>query len=779
MPVAHTRRRLRALVATSALGAGLAVGATAPGATAAPPTTPPSSSPAATPETAPDTPPAEPTVEAEVDDAPLAVTIGTMTPATLPTTGDVRLTGTVTNRSDEPWTNIALYAIAGDELDGVPVDPMRNPGELELAMAAPFDEVVGERITEGGTPGEVDELLPGASASYTVVVPADAVEVTRAGVYWFGVHAVGESESVPRDLATDGRARTFLPYVPRRFADTPVTSAVVVPLTHPVRYAADGSVDDEDGWTRSLSAGGRLAQLLDLVAAGPGPVTWVVDPALVDAVAHLAAGNAPRDLGPVPDAVLEDEPTGATPPATVDEPGATADPAEPDVSGSTTGGTGSDSRPAAAARAWLDELDTALEGDQVLTLPYGNVDVPATVAHQPDLLQLATAQQSTALRALGVETEPVVAPPTGYLDADSIAATDPGTRVLVTDRMFGERAPAVADVDGRRLLVTSYGATQGTPGPGRALTTVGVRQRLLAEAAVRVVKNERQPLVVVLPLAWALEDPTAFWAGLDVDWLELGSLDDVESSALASAGATTVVPEDLDYSALQQRRELDSSTVTAVADLVRAGDTLQNLLIDNTEIAGTITEEALTGLSYAVRSTQVGGRLTTGRSRSWVEERLGGVRISTSPQVTLASASGSFQVTLTNDLDHRVAVTVSADSDDGIEVTAPERIVLAPRSRETVLLNATTTTTTVHDVRLAVTDTTGQPLGSTDELPVRGTTISGVIWLIMGVGAGLLLLAIAVRLARRVAAARRGEPGAGRRTSPAASAPARTDVEVG
>ncbi|MCW2814380.1 MAG: hypothetical protein JWN84_1835 [Nocardioides sp.] len=753
MPVVGPRRYVRALVATCALGAGTVLGVpTSSASAAAAPTV-------ATVATADEVP---------VDEAPLGVAIRSITPGTLPTAGNIVVTGTVTNRTDEVWDDLRLYAVVGD---GDEFEPMRNQGELELAMATEPDEVVGFRKTQVGTPGAIEELGPGETAGYTIVLPADSVDVSRPGVYWFGVHALGDSDSVPDDDLADGRARTFLPYVPRRYDATPVAASVVVPLTQPVRYAADGSVDDVPGWEKALGDQGRMTRLLDLADASDDPLTWLVDPALVDAIAHLAAGNGPRDLGPV---VPNDDPSGEPDGSPTGQPGT-----DPEESGGTDETDETDEPEplppvAGVAAAWLERLGASLQGDEVLALPYGNIDVPATLAHDPQLLEVALAQRSAALEELGVQTRPALTSPSGYLDADTIRAAPSDARVLVTDRMFGDRPPAAAQVDGHRLLVTSYGATQGSPGPARTLSSIGIRQRLLAEAAVRVIKNERRPLVATMPLEWPLDDAASFWAGLDVPWLDLGTLGDVDSSATA----TTVAPDDLDYTRLQERRELDAATVDAVAGLIEAGDRLQDVLIDNTGVGGTVTEEALTGLSYFARYGQTSGRLATGRSRAWVDARLGGVRISASPGVTLSSASGEFVVTLTNTLDHRVAVSVRAESDDGIEVVSPDRVVLPPRGRQSILLEARTTTNAVHNVTLMVTDSTGAPLGSTDTLPIRPTQVSGVIWLIMGTGAGLLFLAIAVRLVRRVSAARRGDPDAGRRSTRAQASQSSSRVEA-
>ena len=80
----------------------------------------------------------------------------------------------------------------------------------------------------------------------------------------------------------------------------------------------------------------------------------------------------------------------------------------------------------------------------------------------------------------------------------------------------------------------------------------------------------------------------------------------------------------------------------------------------------------------------------------------------------------------------------------------PARIDLPPRGSQSVLLDARAGRPGVHYVRLVVTDDTGSPLGSSATLPVRAAQVSQVIWLILGVGVGLLFLAIAVRLVRRI-----------------------------
>ncbi len=701
----------------------------------------------------------------EPDTAPLRVRIASMAPATLPTEGPVRITGSVTNRTEETWRDIDLYPFVGDS-EGRAI---RTPGRLAATMSTPYDALLGDRVVDVGRAGRIRSLAPGATATYSLRVPARALQerVTRAGVYWFGVHALGSSATTAYDLFADGRARTLLPNVPRRYDDAPLPVALVVPLTAPVRYESDGSLAEVASWQRWLGPDGRLTRLLDFVDTGPSPVTWVVDPAVIDAVGLLARGNPPRELGPTGGAPADDEdpatdgPTSS--PGTTEQPAQSIEPVTPE---------------AQAASAWLTRLGEVLRDDEVLTLPYGNVDVPAAVRHDSGLLGLARAQRSTVLADLGVETSPVVMSPSGYLDRDSIASVDRDTPIVITDRAFtgelsGGRAPAMADVDGHRVIPAAAGVGSGTPGPGRSDTSVGLRQRLLAEGAVRLVRGEPRPLTVVLPLGWGLSDAEAWFEGLDVPWLEPVTLDRLD----AGTEATPVDPEVIAYPRVQARRELDVSAFTEVDGLIDAGDVLQDVLLDDDRVGGVITEEALTGVSYGVRRSPAVGRLTTAQARTWVEERLDGVRVSASKGVTLSGASGTFVVTLQNTLEQSVVVGLRAESDDGLEITAPDQVELAPRSRTTVLLDVRATGNRVHNVTLMVTDVSGRELGSSDSLPIRSAQVSDVIWLIMGTGAGLLFLAIAIRLVRRIRSARR-TPSAAASRSEHPDRPG-TPVEVG
>jgi len=73
-----------------------------------------------------------------------------------------------------------------------------------------------------------------------------------------------------------------------------------------------------------------------------------------------------------------------------------------------------------------------------------------------------------------------------------------------------------------------------------------------------------------------------------------------------------------------------------------------------------------------------------------------------------------------------------------------------------VLLHASTHIRGVLNVKLELTNTNGRPLGVSDTFPMRAGGVSRLIWVIIGVGVALLFTTIAIRLTRRIIAARAG-----------------------
>jgi hypothetical protein len=668
---------------------------------------------------------AAPAASAADDDAPLSLTIDTLTPSSIPQQGKVRVSGYVTNNSDEVWSAVNVHAfIAGD--------PITSSSDLAFESTRGIEESVGDRITVPGTFDTITELAPGASAPYTDRIPVDVLGADEPGVYWFGVHALG-SNAAGRDAVADGRARTFLPYVPPEGRAPPIDTALVLPIRKQVLRDPDGRVSEPDAWATALEEGGSLASIVDFgLAAGSRPITWLIDPAVPHAVTDLRDGNRPRALVQAPDG------EGAE---ASESPDASASP-EPQ----TPAAPGAD--PAAVAVPWLAKLQTAVTGKQVLALPWGDVDVAAAAKRETAVYTEARDRSGTVLQVSQAPMTPAMSAPSGYLDDAALALADGSTTILVADRAVTRgRAPSVASYAGKKVVFYSTDALDGGPGPDDPMAPVAVRQRILSEAAVRMEAPAQRPLVVVFPPSWSPpgDDYAEFFAGLDVNWMRLASVAD----ATVQAGRP-LAADRFGYPSWQVNHEVDDPAFTALADLTDEARRLQNVLTVENDLTSRIRTDALANLSYFARENAGRSRLATVDTAAWVRARLGSITVSGPRRVILSSNSGPFSVTITNGLDEPVTIRILVTSSPPMTITVPERLELEADSTTTRLLEASTDKLGVHNVTITVTDVEGNPLGSRHVVPVRAAQVSQVIWLIMGVAVALLFVAIVLRLIRRI-----------------------------
>jgi hypothetical protein len=139
---------------------------------------------------------------------PLKVVIDRVTPSVVPAHGDVTVTGQIRNRSSSTWTDLSVYMVTSAE-------PMTTTAELANAVDSDIHRQIGGRLVEPGLYTSVPDLAPGQSTRFLLSVPRGRLGISgRPGVYWLGVHVLGTSDA-GRDGTADGRARTFLPLVPR------------------------------------------------------------------------------------------------------------------------------------------------------------------------------------------------------------------------------------------------------------------------------------------------------------------------------------------------------------------------------------------------------------------------------------------------------------------------------------------------------------------------------------------------------------------------------------
>ncbi len=714
------------------------------------------------------TPPAHAAADQPAD--PLKVTIDTLSPSTVPAHGRVTISGQVTNTSHDTWTNLQVFMLRA-------TSPLTSTSELAAAARTDPATEVGTRLAGTGLYQDIGDLAPGESTPYLLSVPRRELGLTGdPGVYWFGVHVLGALDGM-RDAVADGRARTFLPLLPKHVPRTRL--ALVVPLRAPVRRDAQGQLVDLRAWRRRLDTDGRLSRLLSLGAqAGERPVTWLVDPAVLDAARSVAGQNPPLDLAPTTDG--SGESTGASPSASPSpSPSPTPSPAGPLTAGpsglapvspaaptsapasgspsvpSDTGETSDNGGVAGAglleATSWIQSFQRLAASQSVMTLPYGDLDVAATLRHgQANVLREGRRLSARTMADLNVSATPVVAPVDGYFPPKALSRVEAGRPVLLRDSAFPKTGrPVLATDRGADVVLTDSAAGAGGPDPTTRWSALSVRQRLLSEAALHALSPEHaQPLVVRTPQDWnpGPVDGTDFFGGLDVPWLRLVSLPTVV--ATSSPGTTGSGPV---YPPRHRRREVPAANLRASHRLIRTGDVFAQLLTRNDTVDEQLAQLALIGSGSVARREPVHALTRMRRTISHVRQLMSQVQVEGPPFVTMSSERGPIQITVVNGLDQEVTVAVRAMTGSGdLTLSAPDPVTLGPGRRASLRLTAQAKDIGVHRVLLEATDSEGHRLGSVTVFTVRTSQVGLVIWVIMAAGGVVLLAAIGVRVLRRV-----------------------------
>jgi hypothetical protein len=683
------------------------------------------------------------TAAAAVPKAPLAVSIESMSPATAPGRGEITLTGTIRNRSRSEWTDLQVFMFASDT-------PMTTSAELTEATATAETLDVGSRVTAPRQYDEVPDLSPRETTDYRLSVPVSQLGFDGPGVYWIGVHVLGTDENGRIDGA-DGRARTFIPLIDDR--EPRATLSLLLPLRAPVRRTAAGQLANPEGWLRRLGEEGRLGRLVDLADTGSAvPITWVVDPAVLEAAHSLSEGNPAFDLAPT----VEEDPS-ASPSPTPDSP-LTETPA-PEATGDAGGPEeelGELTAEAEAAQAWLEGFVDDAEEREVLALPYGDVD-PATLLRGDfgGTFENSYRLGAASLDELGVDAEPVVAPVSGLIPNAALEHLDPDLDLLLSARAADTGAAAVDLPQGSQALLTNDAARVGGPGPTPPFGALALRQRILAEAAVHgLTYGPDRPLVVRTPELWdpgANWRPAEFFAAFEQPWLRNVSAGTARAIAEAERYDAQLI-----YTRKQRRRELPVANVLATQELGAAGDMLAALLTQNDTIDEQVGRAAMLGSSTHARSYPDRARARTRQISEQVHARLSQVYIEGSPLVTMSSETGNFSVTLVNGLEEPVTVGIEAETgSEELEIRSPDLVSLGAGQRATVRLPVRATDIGVHSVRLVPTTADGRPLDRSTVIKVRSSQVGLVIWLVMGVGAAVFVAAIVMRIVRRVRARKR------------------------
>ncbi len=643
-----------------------------------------------------------------------------LVPAAIPATGDVTLAGTVTNNSTETWIAVNVHPF-------VSRSPMTSRDELAIAATTPLSTEVGTRLVEDGQFQPLGDLQPGTTRAFRISLPVEELraETTGAeGVYWIGLHALGQN-MIGRDDLADGRARTFIPLVSQQKT---TSVAVVVPLRERVRRDPAGRVLGTTGWSDSLASDGRLGRLgAFLGTAGSREMTLLIDPAVVEAVSDLSGNNPALSLG-------EGEPT---------EP---AEPAEPGTTPTPTSRSANRLAPAdrANAEAWVQQVLAATARNPVLRLPYADPDVNTLARRAPSLLDLAGTLSAETFEDLDVAATPAVAPPAGWLDETLLPQVGDDPFVLLSDHAAPRARTTWRTNEDQDLVFTDQQAASGGPGPGAPLDALALRQRIISDAALRIGRVS-SPMVVLLPDDW---DPGPGWqladffSGLDQSWLDLVPLGRAEPG-------TPRFGESLGYPEAQRVQELTQVNIEATRTLLETTSLLDQVLRSENTVNHDLGRIAFNAVSVHANGDRARARGQVSSTDAQMRRRLGGIEVLGTDFVTLSGGSGTLAVTVVNGLGQTVTVGVEASTGaTGVEIESTPPFEMAPGQRAVLRLKAKASGIGVNQVVLSAVTEEGTALGTPLVFSLRTSQVGNLIWAILGAGALLLVVMITRRVLR-------------------------------
>ena len=723
--------------------------------------------------------------------------IETITPDALDEEATLRVSGEVVNTTSDSLHDVTVRMRYSNHpfTDRAAMDAFGPEGDWQPNAPGPDDEITAE-------------LPPGTSQTYTLSVPAKDLELDSYGVYPLVI------EAVDGDGTVIGAQYTFLPYTDDGKDIPSVDIAWVWPLMAPPQRADDdtflgdglaATVTENGRLGRLLAAGAQtplsfdpgdedLVELLGLDSASPAPSPGEAEESAAadpEATASGHGDDGDDDGGePEKDEAEDREPTRTegVPVTWAVDPGTLDDilrlaarehdvVTEPLAVPAASGPARETSQANAAAQVWLREARAALALDTVVATPYASPDLAALLHNEMDGDAEASIRigRETVELALGRPADDRFALPAGGLMDDSVYSLlfeQGATRFLLSeDALSPEKrrrttptaqAPLPGNGDAGEeavALVADEGITDvlsmptGTPGE-----TALALQRFAAETAMIAGEDAGDDRVVV-----AFPDPGwnpsrefadgVLAAGEDLPWLSAKRLEDIEPPA---ADEREDVRADLTYPDRAAEAELGSTYLGLVEDVSRDVRMFNSVLVEDTDPF----RPALVRLeSVHWREEEALAGAARGLVMDAVDASLAAVRIIPGEDVTLASRTGITGILVANDLeDEAVYVHLSVYSENAERLSIGEyntHFEIDPGAKTTVYVPLSARINGRTVVHASLHNSAGEPINSQDvQLPVNATGLGTQALLISGVGALILIAALAPRALRKWAARR-------------------------
>lgn len=645
------------------------------------------------------TPTPSPTPLAGAND--IAATIERFLP-TVPAPGStLDVSGVVVNRAQ----------VATDSLIAtlrVSTDPIRTTDEL--AQIADGRTVRPGQAVQATT---VQAVPASGSTPYALSIPFDRLRLNTPGVYYAAVEITDFDGSV---LAT---VPTSFPWMPDGSVTKPTKVTWFWPLFAPPGTDAEEVVVDPE-FAAEFGRDGRLHRLLDIGAAHPDGVSWVLEPSTQTFATAMSQPHAVLDGSQS----VTEQAGDVNAAAWLDRLRQVATNPAADITAAGYAVPDSTSQVAAGLTGDL-VLATATAGAQV-TEQFGRsvrsnfTWAPAGNLNQPTL---------NALRSAGA-TLTALAP-------ESIDDTGEPVVTLATDA--GSTTAVVADPLLQKAL-------------SPAIPAGSAQQQFLSVTALAALNDPGSPVVVIPPAYWQ-PNPTALesliQATATAPWSRLSPLSSLLAEAPnppASSLAPTIPNDRIGGLPAAHMAGIDiaQAELRSIGAITRVPDAA----------SADFRSALLRSASTAWRTEPQAGGVLLSRTAAQITAERDLVRISSSGIVTFPGAQGRVPVTISNDLavPVMVGVNLSAEPAYRLQTQPVAPIEVAPGQRVSLEVQVGIVGSEPLSVTSQLTTPSGEPYGQPARFQLQTTAYTRVASWVVGVAAAILTVLVIVGITRRIRA---------------------------
>ncbi|TWP38265.1 DUF6049 family protein [Leekyejoonella antrihumi] len=687
--------------------------------------------------------------------SPVSVDVESMSPAIAGPDTPLTITGSVTNQSDADVSAVKVgIGVSPQLLDTTTRVQDWSAGTLPRATPKVGGKTIGS-------------IAAGATRQFSVTIAKGTLN------YAYNLASLPMTIQVTGTGFNASPVRTTLEWS-KKTPTSPLRSSIVVPLTlpaDPALYGPSGSARTA-AWTRAIGPGSRIDQLISDL--GALPVTWVVDPSIVQAPVG-ADDNLPKAPQPGSTSTPSSTPPGDTA-SSSSAPVSTAPPTTSDGTGSqlpgstpTTSAAANTDPVDALATTLLGRLQTLATTSTIWWTPYDDPDLTVLAgsgsAGQALLTRDLQRRLPTALRKISDVTVAWPDPAIGSTQAAAISstwkrATGTDPRLLVPDGSVASLTGVTPDAT-RRVAGSSgtlvYDATLSSTLSTSATSPLLAAQRFMARTAAIYQQSPgtARSLAAVLPR----EDATppaqlaeAITLIENAPWL----------APTSGTGALSHVPTFVDAKVVAKpvsgaptpagtRSPINAATLSRITHDRRVMRGLGSILVDSKDVVTARTQsfDAMGSTRWRGHSSALATVVRVDSDAVQAMRR----KISVIPStVNFFANSGQLTVTVVNGLNRSVKdVDLSMNPRRFLlRIPKPDhRMAIAASSRSTVRFEVKAVAAGKVPIDAVLTTPDGLPLGARfgepTQLQINVRPTSSWIYWVLGIVAGLVLVVGLIR----------------------------------